>query len=118
MILLIPCLIELRLPHYYLGGNKGSYYFANIPRVIKETTDFFLIAQELKDGNLELSSSVKRKAPCSNYATIVVFSNDLPPLKSLSMDRWKIYRIEYDSSGTSRLKLMSQKDCVDLKKMG
>jgi hypothetical protein len=101
-----------------LRGNKGSYYFANIPRVIKETTDFFLIAQELKDGNLELSSSVKRKAPCSNYATIVVFSNDLPPLKSLSMDRWKIYRIEYDSSGTSRLKLMSQKDCVDLKKMG
>ena len=86
--------------------------------MIKETTDFFLIAQELKNGNLELGSFVKRRAPCSNYPTIVVFSNDLPPLKSLSIDNWKIYRIEYDSSGTSSLKLMSEEDCVETFYMG
>lgn len=34
----------------FLLRNKRSYYFANIPRVIKETSDFFLIAQELKNG--------------------------------------------------------------------
>jgi hypothetical protein len=90
-----------------IRGNKNSYYFANIPRVIKETTDFFLIAEELRDGSLELSLPVKRGIRCSNPAIVVVFSNDLPPLRFLSRDRWKIYKIEYDTSGTSSLKLIS-----------
>jgi len=55
---------------------------------------------------------------CYENAVVVIFSNDLPPLDCLSKDRWKVYKIEYDNEGSSKLKYMSQEDCVDLQKIG
>jgi hypothetical protein len=44
---------------------------------------------------------------------VVIFLNDLPPLDSLSKDRWKVYKIEYDNEGASELKYMSLQECAD-----
>ena len=102
-----------------IGAGIKSYYFADIPRAFFDTEKLYLIAEQLKDGILVSSmfGNLKRKGLLIfDTAVVVVFSNDLPPLKSLSIDNWKIYRIEYDSSGTSSLKLMSQKDCTEFKK--
>jgi hypothetical protein len=102
-----------------IGAGVKSYYFADIPRAFVDAKHLYLISELLKDGILASSmygNMKKNGILIFDTAVVVVFSNDLPPLTSLSEDRWKIYNIEYDSSGTSSLKLMSQKDCAEFRK--
>lgn len=103
-----------------IAAGVKSYYFTEIARAFGDAKNLFVIAEQLKDGILASSmyGNLKGKGRLFfDTAVVVVFSNDLPPLRSLSRDRWKIYKIEYDTSGTSSLKLMSQKDCAELKKI-
>ena len=86
-----------------IGGSRKSYYLADISRVVEETNGLFKIAEQLGEGMFT-----------GFEVTVVIFSNDPPPMHFLSKDRWAIYRINYDTEGASNLQQISQEDCADL----
>ena len=90
--------------------GKRSYYFADITRVVEETTDLFKVAEQLNEEMLALTERTFFEI------MVVVFSNDLPPLHCLSRDRWEIYRINYDTAGASNLQQISKEDYSYYKK--
>ena len=74
--------------HISTGSDLKSYYFAEIPRVIPETNNFFLTAEQLKDGMIAPSISGNYDYRYFDGAVVVVFSNNPPPTYILSKDKW------------------------------
>lgn len=61
-----------------------------------EMSEIYSVIEEIKNG-IYLSTKFESSMVVTPIPHVYVFSNELPPYKALSADRWKFYRIGYVS---------------------
>ena len=85
--------------------GERAYYFADVPRATREMYYMYQVLESLKNGLLSVFMYGKYDVLAFEKSPgVVVFSNDYPNLEYASLDRWKLYTIEYNSDGSSFLK--------------
>ena len=73
-----------------------DFFIFNIPRCFEISTLPYNVLEEIKDGK---SLSVKYQSKQLRFKTpntVLIFSNVFPTYHKMSLDRWKIFKIEND----------------------
>jgi len=79
-------------------GDTPSVVFFCLPRAGKNRVNYSIM-ESVKDGLL-FSGKYESKLKMFNCPHVVVFANYAPKIEEMSLDRWVIYKIEEDSSGS------------------
>lgn len=76
----------------YCANNKKDGYVLDFSRSFQDSINYGAI-ENLKNGLL-FSSKYESGLVCINSPFIVCFSNDLPDIKKMSSDRWRIMNLD------------------------
>ncbi len=86
---------QLRSALTHLGPKK--VYWIDIPRTVGDDdslNDILTVVEDLKNGHITSAYYGAYNQLMMAPPSVVIFSNDRPPIKKLSTDRWKCYIIK------------------------
>ena len=74
--------------------SSADIFLFNSPLSCKRKQSNYFIVESIKDGRV--SSAKNETIRCKTPNVVAVFSNFMPQWEKLTMDRWKVFRIEND----------------------